>query len=260
MKIAILGTGPSAAYVAMACDNSGILSDVISNRAPVNFFPGAFWPRLNPTKLEVSAKEVYISNIGDVLGYLKKQWKMIDSDWLKNTSFPKSSRTEIALNPYELFGQFWENKDVHLTIDITDLEIRRLAGIYDHVFMTFATEKSKKSRKEFLIRYPVISYPTDTMNAYCIYDGQENSAFVRSSCLFGYIHNEYSKFHVPSIEIAGEHGMINWVYDLFPDTPTWDPYDAPAENVTLVGRAALWDREVLSHHAYAQTLEVLEKM
>ena len=110
MKVAILGTGPSAAYAAQACDALKVKSEVFSSTAPPVFYPGAFWPRENPLEKDMPLHKIYISKVGSVLGYLKKQWGMVDEDWLLETSFPKESSYEFGLNPYELFKEIWKER------------------------------------------------------------------------------------------------------------------------------------------------------
>jgi hypothetical protein len=259
LKVAILGTGPSAAYSAMACEQyPEVTSEVISNQAPPIFFPGAFWPRFNPTAHSLPETRVYVSSVGTAIEYLKKQWGMVDPDWLKETSFPKQSRFETAYNPYDLFGKFWKTKDIHLVPALSDNDVKDLAKQYDLIFMTFPTAKSKKALKPFTVQCPIISYPTDAItNHYCIYDGESEDSIIRISYLFGYIHTEYSTEYIPKVELIAS-GKVSWVSDTIPSAPQWDPEDVPADNVTLIGRFACWSRKVLSSDAYDITTDVLK--
>lgn len=260
MKVAILGTGPSAAYVGMACDTCNVEYEVISNKSPTTFFPGAFWARSNPLDYAIPAFEVYISSVGSAIEYLKKQWGMVEEDWLLETSFPKGSRKEIVFDPIDLFGVYWKGKDVYLTSNLTDEAIAELANEYDIVFMTFATEKSKKEWSHLLCKFPIVSYPSRSRLSYCIYDGEKGEAIVRMSDLFGYVHNEYISGYIPKMELVGKEGRISWASDLIPGLmQMWDPKDVPADNVVLVGRWAQWSRKILSHDAYGQTIRALEE-
>ena len=202
---------------------------------------------------------------------------MIDPAWLLHTSFPKTARTDLVWNPYELLIPFWKTKNILLTKDLSDKDVTDVAERYDLVFMTFATQESKKAMKSFVIKHPIISYnineiPVDAeinLNSvtstvllsklsYCIYDGDTGHWMTRISQLFGYLHLEYSQYYVPTQELIG-NGIVTWVPDTYPDTPEWDPQDVPADNVILVGRHAQWDRKILSHHAYEQTVKVLQE-
>ena len=255
--VAILGTGPSAAYAAMACNDASVSYDIISNRSPVMHFPGAFWPRLNLTGAPIPKVEVKIYSVGTAEGYLRKQWGEVSPEWLKETSFPIKARTELAYNPYELFRPFWATKNIHLVEGLSDEAIADIAKEYAIVFMTFATQKSREAMKPYSIRYPIASYKYSTTNHhYCIYNGEEPNHIVRMSSLFGYIHLEYSKDYIPKTELVGD-GQITWVPDTLPDTPEWDLADVPAKNVFLIGRYAQWKRKVLSHDAYAEVQSIL---
>lgn len=261
MKVAILGSGPSAAYSAMACDEySEVQYDVLSNAPPPTFFPGAFWPRVNPTNKIFPMHNVYISCTGNASEYLQKQWGVVREDWLEETSFPKQSRQEVVYSPYDFFGTFWKDKEIIITESLSDKRIaEQIAKEYDWVFMTFATNKSVAEQKSFLINYPIVSYETDTLLNYCIYDGDTHDFMVRMSSLFGYVHWEYSKDYIPKVELLGS-GRVTWATDTMPDTPEWDPRDTPASNVTLLGRWAQWSRKILAHDAHYETTRVLEKI
>ena len=273
MKVAILGAGPSAAYVAKACEEFSAEYDIISSNSPTLFFPGSFWLRQNPWTNTMAETRVYIYSTGSAIGYLRKQWKMIDPAWLQDTSFPKTAYTELVWNPYEILKPFWKDKNIFLVKDLSDQDIADIAQGpgYDLVFMTFATQRSKEIMKPFVIKYPIVSYNlNEIVNdltefikisdlSYCIYDGDTEHWITRISQLFGYIYVEYSQYYIPKQELVGTAGKITWVPDMSPGTPEWDPQDVPADNVILVGRHAQWSRKILSHHAYEQTIKILQE-
>ncbi len=274
MKVAILGAGPSAAYVAMACTKLSVKYDIISSRSPTLFFPGAFWLRQDPWTHTTPTAKIHIYSTGDVIGYLRKQWKMVDPDWLLYTSFPEAAHTELVWDPYKILKPFWKNKNILLIKDLSDQDTADIAEGYDLVFMTFATQESKKTMKPFVIKYPIISYNIEEIiankndvdlyltklskNEYCLYDGDTGHYITRVSQLFGYIHFEYSQYYIPTQELIGD-GKVTWVPDTYPDTPEWDLQDVPANNVHLIGRHAQWNRKILSYHAYEQTIDILEQ-
>lgn len=257
MKVAILGTGPSAAYAALACDSYEVESHIISKQSPSIFYPGAFWPRSNPTEMELPLSTIYISKVGTAENYLRKQWGEVRPYWLDETSFPSESSFEYGFNPYEFFGAIWKDRDIHLSQELTDDAVSAISDEYDLVFMTFPTEKSKKALDSNLIKYPIVSYKSNLIgNSYCVYDGETHDKIVRISNLFGFVHNEYGKNYIPSMELVGS-GQITWVRDMPPDTPEWDPEDTPADNVYLLGRFAQWSRKVLSHNAFENVTDIL---
>ena len=155
MKVAILGTGPSAAYAGMACDDCEVEYEVISNNHPPTLYPGAFWARINPLTPTIPAFEVYISSVGSATEYLRKQWGVVDETWLSETSFPKESRREIVFDPIELFGVYWKDRNIHLTSNLSDKNVAELAKEYDLVLMTFSTEKAKEAQKDIIFKFPI---------------------------------------------------------------------------------------------------------
>ena len=260
MKVAILGTGPSAAYAALACDQYNVECDILSKTSPPVFYAGAFWPRHLPTNNLLPLYRVYISRVGTAENYLQKQWGTVKDEWLEETSFPAGAEYENAYSPYELFGWIWQYRKIQLIPTLSDKDIAKLADDYDKIFMTFPTEKSKKTLGEYLVKFPIVSYLSNyKINHYCIYDGQNYDKIVRMSSLFGYIHNEYAPDHVPMPALV-DNGNVTWAQDTHPDTPEWDLTDVPAENVMLVGRHAQWSRKVLSHHAFDIVYEELARM
>ena len=276
MKVAILGAGPSAAYVAMACTKLSVKYDIISSRSPTLFFPGSFWLRQDPWTHTTPTTKIHIYSTGDVIGYLRKQWKMVDPDWLLYTSFPKTTSTELVWDPYKILTAFWKDKNILLIKDLSDRDIQDISQApgYDLVFLTFATEKSKKVMKPYVTKYPIISHNIEDIvsngeeldlyltqlstSSYCLYDGDTGHYVTRISQLFGYVHFEYSQYYIPTQELVG-NGKVTWVPDTYPDTPEWDLQDVPANNVHLIGRHAQWRRKILSHDAYEQTIEILEQ-
>jgi len=262
MKVAILGTGPSAAYVVAACNKFEVEHKVISNAFPPKTYSGAFWPRLNPTNLTLPMKQVYIYSVGTAEGYLRKQWgDDFRKEWLDTCSFPTESKSELAYDPYSLFQILWKDVNISLVHDLSDREIRKLAMKYDIVFMTFPTEKSKRSQKDYIIQYPITSFPMNNSETYqyCVYSGRDAENAVRMSNLFGFLHTEYSKDHIVNADLL-DGGTVQWVRDTYPDTPEWDAFDVPADNVVLVGRWAQWKRKVLAHNAYETTMAVLKEL
>ena len=261
LRVAILGTGPSAAYAIKACDACKVDSEVISSTSPPIFYPGAFWPRSNPLEKDMPLYNVYISSVGTAEKYLEKQWGEIQPEWLEETSFPKESTIELALNPYELFGEIWEYRNIYLSGPLSDDRIALMASEYDVIFMTFPTQKSTKLREDNLVKFPIVSYKSNEthLGRYCIYDGESHDNMVRMSSLFGFIHCEYGKDYIPRVELI-ESGKVTWARDLAPDTPEWDPEDTPAENVHLIGRHAQWSRKKLAHHAFDDVIAILEKI
>lgn len=260
MKVAILGAGPSAAYAASACDALKVESQVISVSPPPMLYPGAFWPRVNPLEKDMPLYKIYISRTGSAIQYLRKQWGMVDEDWLLETSFPKEARYEMGLNPYELFPEIWKTREILYCSDpLTDDAVAEIAESYDTVLMTFPTQRSKKIFKHELIRHPIISYKVKgftTIN-YCIYDGEDNEATTRMSSLFGFIHNEYTKDFSFKKELI-ESGQVTWAIDSNPGTPEWNLEDTPADNVYLIGRHAQWSRKKLAHHAFDDVIAILD--
>ncbi len=259
LEVAILGTGPSAAYAAQPCDACNVDSQIMSSTSPSTFYPGAFWPRSNPLEKDMPLYKIYISKVGTAEKYLEKQWGEVQPEWLEETSFPTEARYEFGLNPYELFSEIWKDKDIHLSHILRDEDVAHIAQQVDLVLMTFPTKRSKEIFGHELIKHPIVSYKTDSLlNHYCIYDG-ENDKIVRMSSLFGFIHNEYSKDYIPDIALIGA-GQVTWMTDTLPDTPEWDLGDTPADNVYLIGRHAQWSRKKLAHHAFDDVIEILEKI
>ena len=260
MKVAILGAGPSAAYAASACDALKVESQVISVSPPPMLYPGAFWPRMNPLEKDMPLYNIYVSRAGSVIQYLRKQWGMVDEDWLLTTSFPKEASIELGLSPYELFPEIWKTREIlYVPQMLSDETIAEMAITYDTIFMTFPTQRSKKIFGHELVPHPIISYKIKdfTTSNYCVYDGQDHDEMVRLSSLFGFIHNEYSSKFTPSKELIGP-GTVTWVKDLHPDTPEWDLEDTPSDNVFLIGRHAQWSRKKLAHHAFDDVIAILD--
>jgi hypothetical protein len=268
LNLAILGMGASALYAKSAIENSGVAYELdIYNLGDIRISPGAFWLRLLPEGLageSIIAEPIHIEGIGSKNDYTLKQWGRVFP-----SSFPEKERIEYGYNPLILMTRMFNNRSsdfnvIKLDKPLTDVVIADSLSDYDLVFQTFPTDKAKKVQGKFIIKTPFSSEkiskkePSEWGNK-VVYFGSMENPIVRTSLLFGYLYREY----VSSVKFSkDQYDQYHCGYfpDLHPETPEWDIYDVPADNVVLLGRYAEWSRKVLSHEAYQKTLEILKEI
>lgn len=262
MKVAILGAGPSAAYIARACLDSGIRPDVYSDRM-VKPLGGAFWLYWLPESVrEYCAPQViHVSGLGTAEHYAIKMW----GEALP-TSFPKEGEYKFpCYDPKEGLPALWGDLTVRQLTVTCDRDIEVLAQDYDLVFQTFPSWKSLEALREF--RQPLyiwnrLATPTlgSSVANKVIYDGLapegQNGHRLRISNIFGYTSIEYAR-NLTDIELAAKPsgGRLVQGWKLHPQTPLWEA--APADNVVLVGRFSQWNRKLLSHDSYTVSKRLL---
>lgn len=261
-KIAILGSGLSAAFATRACMDLGVRPDVFSNQSSYVIPKGAIWFHSLPFKAETQ----HIANIswGTESVYLRKQWGSANINW--NSSFPKGIKVQSGYPVAENLPRLWEGAEITPVEKLSDKDVELLAKDYDLVIQSFPTERSRKQLDRFVVRIPIL--PSEDCiqsnkfveqrdkhraDVLVVYNGT-SQLWVRRTFDGENFYTEY-----PS-EYATEYIRFpeaTVVADLHPDCPTY--LDPLASNILLVGRYATWDRKVLSHQTYSKVSTVIKK-
>jgi hypothetical protein len=257
-NVAILGNGPSAAYAYRACVDNGIMPHVYASSKP-SFPNGAFWlhwmpPTIPEELLKKHQSHAVLTSIGSADMYSGKMWGETFE-----TSFPLITRIEVAYAPEALellWGgfQYFEPSGI-----LHDAGVVNFASQHDLVLQTFPTDASKKLQPPKVF-FPVLSryMPEHNEYALCVYNGTHDE-WVRMTFGFGFMHVEFPAEAIPNPSHWPGHTWRTFKYpDMHPRTKSFTT--PPASNVVLLGRHARWDRRLLSHSAYQETLMALNRM
>lgn len=280
-RVAILGSGPSAAFSASACIDRGIKPKIISmsSKATVPSF-GAVWFRSVPDFLMPSElqQDILVTSVGTEEEYMQKQWGIHHNG--THSSFPAEARIEQGYNPMTVLEQIWQHLEILGTGDtIGDEQIANIANHYDLVLLTFPTEKSKEANKDRFVKTPSVEITEPSFDcrtfgyemavdklaihsnhSVCVYDGRLETPIVRYSFLFGHRYVELVPDTLRYLEYLGVKHQVSYFNDIHPDVAPWDETDVPAPNVRLLGRYAKWSRKVLAHESYTETIKILESL
>lgn len=245
--IAILGTGSSALFSIMACNDRGLAPSVFGKQS--SFPAGAFYYHWLPAYYErwLPMYPINYTYIGTEEGYIQKQWGNVKCE----TSFGKYD-FEKGFNPAEVLDLFKELGIYELISDRELLtgDIFNLCEEYKAVICTFPLAETEITIKP--IQRPVtIEIPKNPENNRITYCGSYEFPWVRQSILFGKKYTEYAKIeHVPDdmhhVKIADIHPDA---VAQFPLIPT---------NLHFIGRYAEYNRKRLAHEAYSMTEEILD--
>lgn len=262
LKVAVLGTGPSAAFAVLACRNSNVTPTVYSSFGTLPTFQGPagafYFHKVPGAPVESNYYEhLTIIGVGGKDEYFKKQW-----GYIGESTFPAEPYTDYGFDPKYALRYMWERQDISKHEPFTDESVAVLARDFDYVFQTFPTDKSRNELGKYKVTFPatVVDVHSTVMlendlfitpNT-IIYDGLPQHSFVRASSLFGKLTREY-----PIGTKLNTRETVVTVPDLRPECPEWDRKDVPASNVFLLGRWAVWSRHMLSHQAYFDAWEVL---
>jgi len=250
-RVAIFGSGLSAAYVYAAClDNDVEVDFFTDNRKPEFFGPVKLsWV---PQRVKAKLWPVWLFSLGTKKDYLKSMGRSSGS-----TTFPETGRLEtLAYNPTEVLEQLPMEGKVTLG-KFSDNEILQLSRNYDHSFVTFPLQQSKGEGKLvpywlWLLKNQNVSLPNMV-----IYNGTVNFPWTRYSHYWDVSMWEHS--HQETVEplcpaIGAE---LRRIFDIAPGVKE---YNSPYPKVAMVGRWARWNKEILAQTGYAQTDKILKEI
>lgn len=266
-EIAILGSGPSAAFAYQACLNAGYEPDdlFVATAKLTEPPPGAFWFHWVPSHVRAIKVPVVLSSVGTEEGYLEKQWGMYPDG--VTSSFPK---TEQRMSGYPVshfvWRQMWEGANIIPGLSLTDQAVRVIAQDFAKVIQTFPSKAAIHAHRDYTVLYPTVVYEKahewpewekfvrlfsnevlhTPQGVYCLYSGSDREDWVRATYNLGRIMVEYP-WYTPLDTLPTEGTVLN--RDIVPWAGELDPMP-PAENVLMVGRYATWQRKQLSHETF----------
>ncbi len=276
LRVAILGSGWAAAFAYRACLDRGIkplvaTRDSMAYVGPTVQFPGAFWIHWLPrhTLERLTANGVRMIEVeataGTPDGYSTKLYGKP-----YRCSFPLNSYTELGYDARMVWPLLWDPRpSVYLRTFTTQADINSYAENYDLVLQTFPKPGFKPGKADFSMPTKtavlVVSCPSRPQigGDRVLYNGHPEEGFSRYSNLFG-----TESWEIP-FRTAGDPKIEDLMLRLGPDTsakvvmkihPNVEPETERLikPNIRLIGRYATWDRSQLAHHAYQQTLDILD--
>lgn len=271
-KVAILGTGPSAAFAFKACMDYGLDPDEVliygtevpslSISAPVFFHDVPSSIREDCTEHTIG----YIAD-GEAEEYMCTQWG--EEFAYVSSSFPKKSIKIQAYNPNEVLPLLWEGAfSWKLSGRMQRRDLYRVSQTAPLVLQTFSLWDGVPRRYQFryLIRQRDGVNPQAWLDklgynihdsgtlGFFLYNGNTSQGYIRIAILDGVVWYEYpSKETIP---YDYQEQAISFI-DIH---PTENRIAEPArDNIVLLGRNATWDRAMLAHQAYSMTYTVLSE-
>lgn len=254
MKVAILGSGPSAAFAVLACRSRGIEPEVISQNDGHADQSGAFFLHWLPEEFvaqnNVVPIEVEFVPLGTAEGYSTKQWGAVIP-----TSFPSHPRTEKMYSSVELM-RVWYTLQVKIA-KLAKGDIEKACQVYDLVFHTFPINVGDRRT----VHFPVMDTRCHLKSSRILYNGTSDR-WIRCTTAFGRMSFEYPVASInPLLEpapIASHKFERHLLRDIPPGTEPMRAEERAFRNLIPIGRFATMDRKVLSHHAFGTVLSQLE--
>jgi hypothetical protein len=261
-RVAIFGSGLSAAFVYAACKANAVEADFYTDHALAEqpdlghvILRWVPYPRAIPY-------DVYFFSMGSLSDYLVRMGR--DHNDVLKTAFPVVGRSSLkAYNPYQAIDTLLP-KEAKVTLGkFSDHEIYVISRSYDHTFVTFPMAQSRDPAK--LIFYWSYSLPGRDLSLpnMAIYNATNQFSWTRFTQYWGIMTWEYSHKEYP----AGEGSRMpprpgnlvepKRVADIAPGVPEYVWQD---KTITLVGRWARWNKSVLAHEGYEQAEEVIKEI
>jgi hypothetical protein len=257
-KVAIFGSGLSAAYVYAACLDNEIEVDFFTDK-PFSARPEFFGPvKLSwvPESLQFKLMPcpVWLFSLGSKKDYLQRMGRKTGS-----TTFPENGRVQtFGYNPAEMLEHFYPPYSKVTLGKFSDNEIESISKNYDYTFVTFPLQQSKGEDKLVFYWIYLLKNQTASIPNMVIYNAAPTFFWTRFSHYWGTYMWEYSHVEFPNIppcpDLRAEARKIN---DIAPGVAE---YISPFPKVELVGRWARWSKDVLAQDAYTQADKILKEL
>ena len=259
-KVAIFGSGLSAAYVYAACLDNNVEADFFTDRALSNQ-PGLghIILRWKPSTVSLKLHHLWFFSIGSKDSYLARMNRPVTS----STTFPETGYSqEDIYNPIEFMGKMWKGNERVIFGKFSDKEIENISKNYSHSFVTFPTQASKAAGKLNHYWCYVLENVSISLPCMAIFNGlaeeHQWSRFTHywDTMAWEYSHIEFSEEHKPT-ELPHPDARPIWLAALPAEA---EEYASPWPAVTLVGRWARWKKGVQAFEAYEQTDKILKEL
>lgn len=270
-KVAIIGTGPSAAFAYQGAKDCNC-DITVYGKYSKNFPQGAFWFHWVPAEVvrDSNARrwKISIVHIGTRMDYVKKQWS---ADYAEETSASFGlNRVEEGFDPGQVWEAMWADAKFDESVGFMDDEvIKALSLKYDYTFHTFPSRLSLSTRtaiptptvsfklnEQPLYRVLRLANPKFSIGDQVIYDGRKDTPTVRISTLFGSVNIEFVSTKDVS-EIFPFNVTAGKFMDITPDTQKLQPDEELGPGIYAIGRYAQWDRHMLSHEAFGKVASII---
>lgn len=258
-KIAVLGFGPTAVFVAKAAWDMGCKVEIYTDQQkPMP--PGSTWLHWLPEDVshQFTPIQIYVVGKGTSEQYTKRQWGQVCP-----SSFPTKPAWEVGYDPTKVLDKLLPVEcNVNLQpYRMSDADVKDLSMAFDLVFQTFPTRESREQQPQLLSFVAAARFGTeDPTKNYVVYNGTKDGIVVREASLFGHHYMEFPK-GMTEAEIKEYNHLVGYhtvtLRDLDPRTKPWQSNDP---KIKLVGRWAMWDRKFLAHDAYNYTVKLIEEM
>lgn len=252
-RVAILGTGPSAAYAYRACLDSGVFPGVYGPRSARPH--GAFWLHALPASCAnyVPVLTIRLMATGTPEGYAQKIWRSGDVQ----TSFPREGRTEHGYPPDEGLNALWGGGPATDDRKLTDEDIATLCRQNDLVIKTFPPPLPPRLRGAYSVcRLAWRTKLVKIRYSSVVYNGRPEDRHVRYARIWG-----EESFEYPA-GVASLPPGEGWREQLWMDIPPqehpwfykeleeWTEQQPKHPNLLVTGRYATYQRKMLSHETY----------
>lgn len=255
MSVCILGCGPAGLLSAYAAEQKGYEVLIISRRAKSKI-PGAVFlhepiPGLTAPTPDAQVK---FTKYGNRSGYAAKVYGNMDADCSWDL-FPEGDRP--AWSMFDLYDKLWDrfNNQIADVMINTMSMLKVLAGGFEAMISTIpAPYTCYNPDHRFASRaIHVLDRAIEPMvDNSIIYNGSWGDDWYRTSRIFGTEATESTISFDPEVverlgaKTANGYKPLETNCNCYP-------------NVARVGRFGRWEKGILVHHSYKQTIDILEE-
>lgn len=250
--VIILGCGPAALLSAYACDQLGHQVLIYSKKVKSRI-PGAVFLHEPIPRLTAPTPDGWVNFIkhGNRYAYAQKVYGNQDADCSWDL-FPEGERP--AWSMFDLYDWLWYRYNARIVEDTLDAErVRYIQHMADLVISTIPVMSICENPKHrfysqdiFILNKAVDRSLKNTI----VYNGSPMDTWYRSSSIFGHEATESVATFDP--ELVKQLGAkVSKGFKPIKTNCNCHP------NVARVGRFGRWEKGILVHHAYKQTIQIL---
>ena len=254
MRVCILGCGPAGLLASYAIAQYGGKVSIVSRKVKSKIPGAVFLHEQIPFLTTLPDGKVMFIKHGTKEGYAGKVYGNQDADCSWDL-FPEGERP--AWSMFSLYDRLWEwyedRIDDHV---VTHDDIEPLTQMYDLVISTIpASNLCRNPKHEFKSQeIYVLNKSVDTsIENVIIYNGNPKDAWYRTSNLFGSEATESAHKFTDSFIFKLGASMSRGYKPISTDC-NCNP------RIRRIGRYGRWEKGILVHHAYKQTVQLMEEL
>lgn len=258
LRVAVLGSGPSGLLAAHATALYGIQPDVLSVKTKSRT-GGAMYLHQPIPELSTGQPEGFVTYrmMGDAATYARKVYGSEEAESIASFNKFKNGSTHPAWNLITAYDALWERWEPYI------IDLKLGAAVVDKLLEEYHLILSTVPAESLCYQPGMHEFPRQAVwiapecvseidEGEVVYNGTEEGSWYRQSNLWGWAGTEWGAgVAKPPLEgVVTVNKPVSTNCDCFGDRPGFARF----------GRYGRWDKNVLTHHAFADASDFLQEV